>query len=320
MYHGICDEYFDLLKGYDDRHISKSLFRKQLEYLKLRGYKFVNMTQLVNAIKNKTGIGKFVVLTFDDGFKNVVENAYPVMKEFGAKGCIYLVSNLVGTDKLLWTDCVETVIRNQNQGEFQFNFKGEIISYKLNGRKSREFAMKDIKMKLRTLPDKDRREHLKPFHALIHQKDIPAEFMLADWEQIKGLDPEILEIGGHTRRHPNCTNLVTDIELEDELFNSKKDIERNIGRSVEHFCYPAGSYNDKVISAVRKHGYTSAVTIDNGFNDENTDLFKLKRIEAKDLLLYFKASVSGSTGFLRRLKKFRGRVGYKLGGELRCPE
>jgi peptidoglycan/xylan/chitin deacetylase (PgdA/CDA1 family) len=300
-YHGICDEDFDLLKGYDERHVSKELFRKQLKYLKSRGYVFISMTDLTNAIEHKKKMNKFVVLTFDDGFKNVVENAYPIMKDFGAKGCFYLVSDLIGTNELLWTDFIETVVRNQKSDNFQFIFKGETINYKLSDKKSYEYAMKDIKTKLRALPDKNRVEHLKQFanHKLYN---VPKEFMMATWEQIKGLDPNILEIGGHTGSHPNCANLTTESELEYEIYKSKNDIERNTGRKIEHFCYPAGSYNDVVISKVKKYGYKSAVTIENGFNDKKSDLFKLKRIEANEQFPFFKASVSGSIDMLCRIK------------------
>ena len=305
LYHGICDDTFDLLKGYDERHIPRSLFRKHLEYLKRRGYVFVSMTGWLDAMEKKSRLKKSVVLTFDDGFRNVVGNAYPIMKEYGARGCLYLVSDLVGTDELLWTDYVETVIRNQKTADFKFIFKGEVINYILSDSKSVGYAMKDIKARLRTLPDKERREHLEQFgnYKLI---DIPREFIMADWEQIKTMDPDILEVGCHTRRHPNCTNLVTGEELEDELNNSKLDIEKNTVSKVIHFCYPAGAYNDRVISSLRSYGYKTAVTVEKGFNDECSNLFKLKRIAVDENILFFKAGVSGSYHMLRRIKAMIG--------------
>ncbi|MGA2668938.1 MAG: polysaccharide deacetylase family protein [Ignavibacteria bacterium] len=298
-YHGICDEDFNLLKDYDERHIPKSLFRKQLEYLKNHGFSFITMTEMVNALNNKK-LGKSVVLTFDDGFKNVVDNAYPIMKEFGAKGCFYLVSDLMGTDNLLWTDYIETLIRNH--GEFKFLFQGKVIDYKLVSKKSYEYAMKDVKLKLFTLPEKQRLEYLKQL-SIRTLNNIPQEFKIATWEQINSLDPNIMEIGSHTRRHPNCNNLFTEDELNDEIYNSKINIENNIKRKVDHFCFPAGSYNGRVISAVQKCGYLSSVTIENGFVQENSDVFKLKRIEATGQFLHFKANISGSVDFLRKIKR-----------------
>lgn len=315
-YHGICDEGFTLTK----RHIPTSVFRKQLGYLKRKGYIFVSMSELVSVIKNKKKIDKYVTLTFDDGFRNIVENAYPIMQEFNAKGCFYLVSDLTGTPNLLWTDQVEIVIRNQRSRNFQFIFKTEIISYELGNEELYQHAFEDIKARLRMLPDNERLEHLKQF-SIHNSYNVPKEFIMASWEQIKELDPNILEIGGHTKRHPNCTNLTTDDELEDEIYNSKIDIERNIDRKVDHFCYPAGSYNDKVISKVKKYGYESAVTVENGFINENSDLYRLKRKEINEQFLLFKTSISGSLNMLRSIKNLvkkpihlNGYVSLKQGG------
>jgi len=302
-YHGICDDGFDLLKGYDERHISRSCFREQLAYLKRKGYSFVSMTELVNTIKNKGKVGKKVVLTFDDGFRNVIKNAYPIMQEYNAKGCLYLVSDYIGSDKLLWTDHVETVIRSQEPGHFQFDFKGEKYTYMLTDKKSYEYTMQDIKTKLRGIPNTEMLEHLKQFNN-IKKESIPKEFLLASWEEIQELDTDVLEIGSHTRIHPNCTNLTSDEELEDEILHSKNNIEEITGRNIEHFCYPAGSYNNRVMNEVIASGYQSAVTTKYGFNSENTDLYQVKRLEAFSSLSIFKARVSGSNNVI----KYLGRI------------
>ena len=72
-YHGVCDDDFQLLKGYDERHLKKSKFQMQLRYLKRKGYIFVTMSELVNALTMKKDVRKYVVLTFDDGFSNVIK-------------------------------------------------------------------------------------------------------------------------------------------------------------------------------------------------------------------------------------------------------
>jgi peptidoglycan/xylan/chitin deacetylase (PgdA/CDA1 family) len=298
FYHGICDEGFALTK----RHFPKSAFRRQLEYLKKKGYVFVSLSELVAASKNKKKITRYVTITFDDGFKNIVNNAYPIMKEFGAKGCFYLVSDLIGTQNLLWTDWIETVIRNQPGKNFQFMFNKNIINYVLGDEASYQRVFEDIKSKLRSIPDIERLEHLKQFNSC-RITDIPEEFIMASWEQIKQLNLEIIEIGSHTRRHPNCDALDTDAEFENGLKNSKTDIERNLCRKIVHFCYPAGSYNDKVVAKVKQYGYESAVTVEHGFVDKNSDLYRLKRMMGNVEFILFKAVVSGSYNLIRRIKR-----------------
>jgi peptidoglycan/xylan/chitin deacetylase (PgdA/CDA1 family) len=223
------------------------------------------------------------------------------MKEFGAKGCFYLVSNLTGTNQLLWTDYMETVVRNQEKGNFQFIFKGEKVNYRLGDKKAYEHAIDDIRTKLRKISDKERYQHLEQFSNL-RLGDVPEEFIVASWEQVKELDPGVLEIGGHTKRHPNCANLTSDDELEDEICNSKNDIEKNIGCKIEHFCYPAGSFTDKVVDRVIGCGYVSAVTTIHGFSDQESDLYRLKRVSSSEEFLFFKAGVSGSYNIVRRIK------------------
>ena len=289
------------MKGYDERHIPTSIFRQQLGYLSQKGYSFITMSEMLDVIKNRKRIKRPIVLTFDDGFMNIVRNAYPVMKDFNARGCFYLVSDLIGTDRLLWTDYVESVIRNQKPGWFQFIFNGEAVIYNLDDRQSYNYAMKDIKAKLRIISDKERYEHLKQFDDSI-QDNVSTEFSLADWEQIKKLDPGVLEIGSHTKRHPDCAKLTSDTEIEDEIFQSKIDIEKQVGYTINHFCYPAGSYNDRIIAKVKEYGYQSAVTIEYGFNDAESNVYRLKRMGVTESYVLFKANVSGSYNFLRKIK------------------
>lgn len=301
-YHGICEDGFDLLQGYDERHVRKSLFREQLEYLKRKGYIFVTMSELVDALKSKKKVGKFVVLTFDDGFRNVVKNAYPIIRECGARGCFYLVFSLIGSNQLLWTDHIETVVRNSEAGEFQFTFKGQEIIYKLDTKESYEKAMQDIKDRLRTISDKERKEHIQQF-ADRKINNVPDEFYFSNWEQIENCDKRILEMGSHTVNHPNCANLSSDAELENEIRNSRIEIGEKIGYEVNHFCYPAGSYDDRVIECVKKYGYASATTIIPGFNDAKTDLYQLRRVFVGEDFNLFKANMSGSYFFISRLIK-----------------
>ena len=311
IYHGICDD------GYyvTENHLPKSVFRKQLSYLKSKGYVFINMSQLMSVLEKRGEINKFVVLTFDDGFRNVVHNAYPIMVEFGAKGCFYIVSDLIGTNHLLWGDYVETLIRNQKKEDFQFIFNGNRINYRIDTEQLRKNTIEDIKNKLKSISDKERYEHLKQFNNM-RLDDFPKDFAMASWEEINNLDPEILEIGCHTKRHPSCANLTLDEEMDDEILNSKDDIERHIGRKIEQFCYPEGSYNERVIERLKQCGYKSAVTINYGFNDEMSDHYKLNRIEHSrsnlmsegDQLLLFEAIVSGCWGTLSKTKKRFSRI------------
>src|SRR6185369_6985958 len=106
--HGICPREFELNR-HDPRHVPVEVFRQQMKYLLSRGYTFVTMTEGIQRLRSGQSLKKLVTLTFDDGFRNVVELAYPVMQELQLKGCLYVITDYANTNRLLWTDMVDVL-------------------------------------------------------------------------------------------------------------------------------------------------------------------------------------------------------------------
>jgi peptidoglycan/xylan/chitin deacetylase (PgdA/CDA1 family) len=76
-----------------------------------------------------------------------------------------------------------------------------------------------------------------------------------------------MEIGAHTRTHPNLTTLSED-EIAEEIGGCKADLERVIARSVRFLAYPGGRFNDTVVRCVERHGFRAACSvIPAGHND-----------------------------------------------------
>jgi peptidoglycan/xylan/chitin deacetylase (PgdA/CDA1 family) len=244
---------------------------------------------------------KLATLSIDDGLRNVVTRAYPLMRKYGARGTFYVVPDLVGKGEMLWTDFVETVVRNAPVGDFLFRYRETDIRYTLDDEASRRRAMKAIKRLLRSLPDSKRKEHMAQFRS-IELADVPEDFALADWEELRGLDPSVLALGNHTATHPNCARLETEAELEREISQAGLDIAEKVGYPVRHFCYPAGSYNESVLAKLREQGYHSGVTTLAGFGSPTDDPLLLRRVEAEDEWYLFLATTSGAYPFFTQLK------------------
>ena len=90
MYHKIGDA----PKGSELKKlwVTTAEFRAQMEYLKSHGYTTITFSEMRDIESGKLKApAKPVVVTFDDGYANNYENAYPVLKELGLKGCIFLV-------------------------------------------------------------------------------------------------------------------------------------------------------------------------------------------------------------------------------------
>lgn len=97
------------------------------------------------------------------------------------------------------------------------------------------------------------------------------------WEKLEELAKAGVDIGSHTRTHPYLTKLKNIKMVEKEIKESKDIIEDKLKIKVKFFAYPYGLYNNVIEDIVIKSGYESALTLDWGNNDLNTNRFRIKR-------------------------------------------
>lgn len=121
---------------------------------------------------------------------------------------------------------------------------------------------------------------------------------------------EVVDFQSHTRFHPllpRCTSA----RVEREIVQSKAELEQQFGFPVYAFAYPNGDYSPREIEVVRSVGYTCAVTLDAGFNDAHTDMFRLRRLRINDDASPDEVVVkaSGLWGWIEKIVPLR-RYGY----------
>jgi len=71
-------------------------FRWQMRHLFERGWRSMSLDELLEALKSRRLPKKRFVITFDDGFKNLLTDALPILKEFGFTATVYLATEFVG--------------------------------------------------------------------------------------------------------------------------------------------------------------------------------------------------------------------------------
>jgi peptidoglycan/xylan/chitin deacetylase (PgdA/CDA1 family) len=308
--HGICAREFEM-NAHDPRHVPVDVFRTQMKYLLSQGYTFITMSEGIKRLASGQRMERAVTLTFDDGFRNVVELAYPVMRELGLKGCLYVITDYVETNRVLWTDMVDVVCWYHLQqcrpltlhlpeGDQTFQLRDPGAAYQ---------SLKAIKRQLRKLPETQRPSFFQQIEALfrdVPSQFVPSDFYFAAWDDLRALDPDILEIGSHTKSHPNLANVDEPARLLAEVSESKAILERQLNRKVEHFCYPAGSYSPAVIDEVRRAGYQSAVTIKHGKCRAGISPYELTRLNLPNTVPFLKARTSGLESAVRGVQRGLG--------------
>lgn len=102
-----------------------------------------------------------------------------------------------------------------------------------------------------------------------------------NWRQIKEMSAHGISFGSHSHTHRYLPNLSPD-ELIKEIEFSKFELEKQLGGTARHFCYPIGAFTHQVKKALKEAGYISASTTNRGFDRYNNDLYELQRIKIKD--------------------------------------
>lgn len=101
---------------------------------------------------------------------------------------------------------------------------------------------------------------------------------LMNWEQVKELADAGIEFGSHTVSHPDLCALKP-AEIERELAESSREIEKRTSRKVEHFCYPYGKWSIAVQRIVGAN-YRSACTTIAGTVAADSPPTLLPRVDA----------------------------------------
>ncbi len=93
MYHSIDNTKLKRLKGI---RISPKNFDRQLSYLHKRGYKSYTLCEMIEQKENLNT--KSVVITFDDGYRDNLTNALPILQKYGFKATVFVIINRFDND------------------------------------------------------------------------------------------------------------------------------------------------------------------------------------------------------------------------------
>jgi len=97
--------YHEIGNGRNGLYVTVDDFRAQMDYLFTNGYRTITMAKAQELLASGQIPSKTVVLTFDDGYASSYTKAWPIMKEHGFTGTIFVCSSFPGRpDSLTWEE------------------------------------------------------------------------------------------------------------------------------------------------------------------------------------------------------------------------
>jgi peptidoglycan/xylan/chitin deacetylase (PgdA/CDA1 family) len=228
-----------------------------LVHVKGRGFDIVSLDAALERIKVPGG-QPFVVLTFDDGYRDDVEHALPVMEKHHAPFTIFVTSGFADRTARLWWVELEHAIRSLDR----LSVDGLEVSTASAAEKDRAHAL--LYRTLRAGPEQRLLDVCARLcaQAGIDPAAIAGELCL-DWAAIRKLSQHPLAtIGVHTLTHPMLAKHPEPF-VRNELAESRARIEAVIGEPAPHLAYPVGdptSAGPREFAMARELGFASAVT------------------------------------------------------------
>jgi len=181
----------------------------------------------------------FACLTFDDGYRDNLEVAYPIFKRHNLPFAVYICTDFADGRGDLWWLALEKAIRRADSVGMRID--GSERRWRATNAAEKDAAFHAIYWWLRSIKEDDAR-------ALVAELCQAAGFdasrlcteLVMTWDEIRRLaaDP-LVTIGAHTRRHFALAKLTLP-EARDEIVHSLQRIERELGKPCRHLSYPYG--------------------------------------------------------------------------------
>ncbi|MBN2569702.1 MAG: polysaccharide deacetylase family protein [Deltaproteobacteria bacterium] len=263
-------------------YLSSEAFERGIGWLK-KNFTLVSLEEIIEKIDS--GIpwkDQLCAITFDDGWDDVYTYAFPILKKNDVPATVFLVGGLARSDRLNCFDsCFELALRCKDE-RVKISGVEEIdaIIWNREITDKREKARRAIHT-LRSLPYdtfmlacNDLTRYFESHFDVASLKD---KYKMLSTDNMKKMGKEKIDFGYHSKNHYMLTQ-VPDSILDDELIIPTEEY-LSAGINLKPlFCYPDGKYNEKIISALKKHKYGGAVSLRKGYNNCNTDLFALRRV------------------------------------------
>ena len=292
---------------FDDATFSATAeaFRAQVSYLKAR-FALPPVRDILDSLARGRFDEPTALVTFDDGYRDNHEIAFPVLRELGVPACFFVVTGLLDAPTLPWWDHVAYSVKQTAVERLRLDYP-ERLDFDLRVTPRPRVAWRI----LRAYKDAARLDEARFFDRLAEQTRVTVDVdrlgrtLFMSWDAAREMAGAGMTIGSHTVTHPLLASL-DEAAQRVELRESRERIGEMVGATPDVLAYPVGgpaAFTAATKRIAREAGYNAAFCYYGRLNrPATTDLFAISRIavEHADTLSQFRlrTTLSG-VGFAR---------------------
>jgi peptidoglycan/xylan/chitin deacetylase (PgdA/CDA1 family) len=246
--------------------VSRSMFERQLDWIGRR-FQFVSLDEIGDRIARGGSCRKpIAAVTFDDGYSDVYELAFPILKRKGIPAGVFVVTDLIGRTRWQIHDRLYHLMEKAFAGWKDPWFelanlldRAEIpISDIPRMRAALGHSSSVVPNLLSALSSAEAARVIDVLTDRVGS-GLAAVPRALTWPMVAEMRSAGFTIGSHTRSHTWLANESEAMRME-EIEGSKFELEARLGEAVLHFAYPGGQFTPPIVDLVARAGYRFAYT------------------------------------------------------------
>jgi peptidoglycan/xylan/chitin deacetylase (PgdA/CDA1 family) len=265
VFHKIIPEYDQIWPG-----IHPQLFEEVILMLK-KHYTIRPLSDLYLFPGSVQTLEKACFITFDDGYKDYLGYAYPILKRQNVPSALFILPFQITNKGHIWTSTIVFFIKHYAFSEVVEFFRQQRVMIRYRDIKDGFKLNLDITKYLCGMGQTERMQIVNDLRQKFLDDKRVIEDELLSFEELRMFDPELVTVASHSLTHPSFSNEHNLDFIESELKESKRLIEQETGLEVGAFAFPFASYNELSLTLSKKL-YKICFTAINNF----VDLHQLK--------------------------------------------
>ena len=241
-----------------------------------RRYRPLGMDDLIRVVRTPALElpPRSVLITFDDGYPDFAERAWPILSRWGVPATLFVPTSYPGSlNAMFWWDRLHRLITHDPDAQLTMGS----ASFSLATEAERKIAYHHLHEQLSLMAAHALQAALEDLSSQVSNLPPPKRSTLT-WDDLRRLAAEGVSLAPHSRTHPRL-DLLNPPDLLDEVAGSLDHLQAEVGACSPAFAYPGGHVSPAVARAVRLAGYELAFTTERGLNDLRTmDRFLIRRL------------------------------------------
>lgn len=275
LFHRVSDETDTLWPPMKPRR-----FEQIIKFL-VKHYQVVPLENYLDDASFFKSSKKIATVLFDDGYKDNIEYAAPILQKYKCPASFYVVTDCIDRNIPTWTYLVDNSLQQTLKTSigFDFSFVPENFKTIFPGIKNAGGNVTKVKPWMKSLGNKERVQILNEILKQCSDVEIPGGKMM-NWQDVKQLDTDGFIIGSHSHTHPMLGSLSDNDEIKAELDISFDKIKLHTGKGPLSISYPIGSFDERVKKIAKGCSYKYGLAVKQIFYQvDDKELFEVPRVE-----------------------------------------